>query len=373
LANWQLIIQHISYVSGVGIMATNYQKLVYEVVSRSESADQDEAFSEWVEIETYKIDPEEGEEAAETCLCGKHPIFEVYVLQNRHNRKIIKVGNVCILHFRDGDKMATILRDYKKVKKDIRKRLTQTSLDYMLDKKVKGFQNYKFYSARVSKKITTLSPSELDVIKKVNQLFINFIERANLNRRIKTELQEPEKQHKRTPKEISKTQKYFDVEIYNSEEQWKMQQLIRGMGENESVYEILQSSPFYAEPTTSSLEDSEHGEFIERVMRAARLINLFACIADEDPIDCKAMYKGIPRVRHHFMDFLSGSESTLRTFERPFLVHRRTFPIYAEMLHVMQEAARNEDYCDITPYTENIHRIYTEYGRTDLKDPFYYF
>jgi hypothetical protein len=178
-------------------MATNYKKLVYEVVSRSESGDQDEAFGEWVEIETYKIDPKEGDEAAETCLCGKYPIYEVYVLQNRKNKRKIQVGNVCILHFREGDKMATILRDYKKLKKDILKRLTQTSLDYMWDKKVKGFQNYNFYSARVSRKITTLSPLELSVIKKVNVLFINFIERANLNRRIKDEPLDSKKNHRK--------------------------------------------------------------------------------------------------------------------------------------------------------------------------------
>jgi len=64
------------------------------------------------------------------------------------------------------------------VKKDISKRLSQTSLDYMKAKQVPGFQSYKFYSKRVNRKITTLSDPEMSVIRKVNQLFIDFIERT---------------------------------------------------------------------------------------------------------------------------------------------------------------------------------------------------
>ncbi len=165
----------------------NYKRLCKEVLERSYSQILEEALNEWDLVEVYNTNAEKDfteefeadyEANYETCLCGHHPIAEVFVLRNRSTGEEIKVGNICIRHFDGGDKWEHIITDYKKVKKDISKRISQTSLDFMRDKKVPGFQSYKFYSKRVNRKITTLSDAELSTIKKVNQLFISFIERT---------------------------------------------------------------------------------------------------------------------------------------------------------------------------------------------------
>ena len=153
----------------------NYEKLTYEVIERSRSKDPHLSFQEWDEVFTYVLTTDDD---PETCLCGKHPIYEIFKLRNRVTDEEIMIGNVCIKRFRNGDKLEKVFSDYKKVKKDINKRLSQSTLDYMQAKQVPGFQNYNFYSKRANRKITTLSSSELSVIHKVNQLFINFIERT---------------------------------------------------------------------------------------------------------------------------------------------------------------------------------------------------
>jgi hypothetical protein len=126
----------------------NYKKLCREVLSLSSSQILKEAFNEWDLLEVYNINEKQDftaefesdyEAEYETCLCGKHPIAEVFVLQNRETRKKIKVGNVCILHFDGGDEWEHIVKDYKKVKKDIDKRLSKFTLDYMQVKQVPGF------------------------------------------------------------------------------------------------------------------------------------------------------------------------------------------------------------------------------------------
>lgn len=153
----------------------NYERLTYEVLERSASKNEYLAFQEWDEVYTYILSVFDDE--PETCLCGKHPIYEIFVLNNRITDEKITIGNVCIRRFRNGDKLEKVIKDYKKVKKDINQRLSKTTLDYMLVKQVPGFQSYKFYSKRVNRKKTTLLDSELSLIRKVNQLFIDFIER----------------------------------------------------------------------------------------------------------------------------------------------------------------------------------------------------
>jgi len=152
----------------------NYKRLVAEILERSASKDPLWAFQEWDEVFTYQLTVDED---PETCLCGKHPIYEIFKLRNRITDEDVTIGNVCIQHFREGEKLEKVFKDYKKVKKDINKRLSRSTLDYMLVKQVPGFHNYKFYSKRANKKISTLSSTELSIIRKVNQLFIDFIER----------------------------------------------------------------------------------------------------------------------------------------------------------------------------------------------------
>lgn len=164
-----------------GSEMNNHERLTEEIIERSGSKDPFWSFREWDEVYTYQLSVYDDE--PETCLCGKHPIYEVFKLRNRITDEEIFIGNVCIKRFRHGEKLSKVFSDFKKVKKDINKRLSQTTLDYMRDKKVPGFQNYKFYSNRVNKKITTLSDTELSVIRKVNQLFIDFIERKDTRKR----------------------------------------------------------------------------------------------------------------------------------------------------------------------------------------------
>ena len=152
----------------------NFETLVREVLKRSRSKNYIFAFQEWQEVRTYKIDEEEGKE---TCLCGKHPISEVFVLSNIYTGEEIIIGNVCIRRFKDGEVLEKLFTDYKKVRRDINKRLSQSTIDYMRDKKVPGFQSYNFYSSRRGRKIITLRETELSLIIKVNKMFIEHMER----------------------------------------------------------------------------------------------------------------------------------------------------------------------------------------------------
>lgn len=106
----------------------NHERLVQEVMERSKSKDKFWSFHEWDEVFTYVLT---SDDEPETWFCDKHPIYEIFELRNRVTDEEIIIGNVCIRRFWNGDKLEKVFSDYKKVKKYIKKRLSQSTLDYM--------------------------------------------------------------------------------------------------------------------------------------------------------------------------------------------------------------------------------------------------
>ncbi|MCX7422105.1 MAG: hypothetical protein NT013_21545 [Planctomycetia bacterium] len=70
-----------------------HYELAAKIIELSAAKTWDEVKLEWSLIDVFK------EDEPDTCLCGKFPIYENCVLQNRMNGNQAIVGNVCVKKF----------------------------------------------------------------------------------------------------------------------------------------------------------------------------------------------------------------------------------------------------------------------------------
>ncbi len=104
-------------------------QLTTELLKISSSQTWDEAKLEWNLIDLEKV----SEKESEVCLCGKDPILEICIIQNKINNNIARVGNSCVKKFIN--KADKIFRSISQVKKNIDKSLNAETIDFAFEKK----------------------------------------------------------------------------------------------------------------------------------------------------------------------------------------------------------------------------------------------
>lgn len=104
-------------------------QLTTELLKLSSSQTWDEAKLEWNLIDIEKV----SEEESEVCLCGKDPILEICIIQNKINNNVARVGNSCVKKFIN--KSDKIFRSISQVKKNINKSLNAETIGFAFEKK----------------------------------------------------------------------------------------------------------------------------------------------------------------------------------------------------------------------------------------------
>ncbi len=144
------------------------QKLINEILQRSESKIWDVAKTEWILHEIYEA------EEAETCLCGHYPIIELCVIQNEKNGVLATVGNCCVKKF-IGLPSNLIFQALKRVRKDLSKSLNEEALKYALAHEWINDWEYKFSIDTMKKR--SFSDKQMAVRIKVNEKALRNMKR----------------------------------------------------------------------------------------------------------------------------------------------------------------------------------------------------
>lgn len=116
----------------------NFEQLKAEMLALSNSADWNEAKTEWELHSVVRVSEEQ------FCLCGHHPIFQICTLKNQVNTKLADVGNVCVEKFL-GMRSKRIFSALKRVRLDPSKNLNRDALDIFVNLRVIGLQDRDYY------------------------------------------------------------------------------------------------------------------------------------------------------------------------------------------------------------------------------------
>ncbi len=147
---------------------TDRNKLMREIVERSNATTWHEARLEWViEAIYHQTEPD-------TCLCGHSPIVELCVLRNRLNENQVTVGNVCVKKFMDLPS-DLIFQAVRRISKDISSTLNRPALAHA---RTQGWINSweeEFYSNTMSKRV--LSEKQALKRRQINQVVMTRINR----------------------------------------------------------------------------------------------------------------------------------------------------------------------------------------------------
>lgn len=108
------------------------------------------------------------EESGSFCTCGKNPIKDVFIIENKHNNKTLEIGNECIKHFKAD--YGWVFPQVKRIRKGLTPNLK--FLTYLEDNKKINFFEYKFMVNMRNKKKLSIKQKELHkkIIEKINKL-----------------------------------------------------------------------------------------------------------------------------------------------------------------------------------------------------------
>lgn len=124
------------------------QKLIDGIVELSEGETWDEAKEEWSLIDVF-LDDE-----PTTCMCGKYPIHENCIIQNRHNGNKTTVGNHCVKNFL-GLPSDVIFAGLKRISEDRSKALNGAAIEHAYKKGWLTDWEYDFCTRTMSKRKLT--------------------------------------------------------------------------------------------------------------------------------------------------------------------------------------------------------------------------
>ncbi len=145
-------------------------KLIDEIIARSLSNNWDQAKLEWSLDQVYE------DEQLDTCLCGKYPIKEICIIQNKYNSQLAKVGNCCVKKF-IGLPSDKIFQSVKRVRKNDEKSLNIEAITHAYQK---GWINQWEYDFSVdTMRRRKLSDKQLSKRKQINNLVMLKMRRAN--------------------------------------------------------------------------------------------------------------------------------------------------------------------------------------------------
>lgn len=124
----------------------NFEQLKTEMLALSNSADWNQAKTEWELHSVVRV----GEE--QFCLCGHHPIFQICTLKNQVNTKLADVGNVCVEKFL-GMRSKRIFSALKRVRLDANNNLNKDTLDIFVNFRLIGVQDRDYYISYYRKRV----------------------------------------------------------------------------------------------------------------------------------------------------------------------------------------------------------------------------
>ncbi len=114
------------------------QKLEQEILKRSKSKKIEEARDEWNVIGLYyKDEPHK-------CLCWQTNIKNLCLIRNKITWEECLIWNDCIEHFLNED-FSFLFNDIKKIARDITKAVSDTTLDYCIERWFIYSNNTSFY------------------------------------------------------------------------------------------------------------------------------------------------------------------------------------------------------------------------------------
>lgn len=142
-------------------------QLTTELLKLSSSKTWDEAKLEWNLIDVEKV----SEEESEVCLCGKDPILEICIIQNKINSNTARVGNSCVKKFIN--KSDKIFRSISQIKKDIDKSLNAETISFAFEKQWIAQKDRDFYIDIFRKR--NLSDKQINWKTSINKKVLNKI------------------------------------------------------------------------------------------------------------------------------------------------------------------------------------------------------
>ena len=147
------------------------QQLENEIIKLSNADSWADACAEWNLSYIYFAPTDD----PETCLCGKHPIFELCVIENRHNSNEATVGNVCVNEFL-GFGSDKIFQATKRIKSDDECALNVEAIEYGYEQGWLSDWECEFYTDTWRKR--NLSEKQLGHRVRINRKFLARIEAA---------------------------------------------------------------------------------------------------------------------------------------------------------------------------------------------------
>ncbi len=157
-----------------------FEKLSKQIIKRSLHNEWETAKNEWEFVTGYQ-------QPNSQCLCGKTPIKNVCVLNNKLNGNTAKVGNCCVTKFLDISISDKIFQSIRKLKKDINKSMNADTLEYLKDRDIINEWEYEFYKdTRLKRKPTT---KQLTIRIRINETFLAFINDVNEDDNIEEQIE----------------------------------------------------------------------------------------------------------------------------------------------------------------------------------------
>lgn len=145
-------------------------KLFSEIIALSAEKTWDRAKLEWDLDSVYVADE------PETCLCGKHPIINACVLNNRINGISAIVGNCCVKKF---DLPSNKIFDaIKRISKDEKKSLNTETLQHALQKRWIRERDFGFYQNVMNRPAVALNQKQIKWKIDINRKVLRAIPRS---------------------------------------------------------------------------------------------------------------------------------------------------------------------------------------------------
>ncbi len=151
----------------------SFKRLSSAILALSSATDWELARKEWALIDVIDSDVIDSEECDE-CLCGKKPIFEICIIENKITKKQTEVGNHCVKRFL-GVRSDRIFSAIKRIKKDPIKSLNEDAIVFFRQKGLLNNREYQFLQDVRNKR--DLSEKQLSWRRDINHKILAAIAR----------------------------------------------------------------------------------------------------------------------------------------------------------------------------------------------------
>lgn len=144
----------------------NEERLMLAIVELSQADNFQEARREWFLKTIYK--------AEGTCLCGKHPIFNICIIRNKLNNNEAIVGSSCVEKFIQINSQKLFF-SYAMIEKDLTAFLAKELIEYLYEHEVINEWEKEFLLSTINKKYEWLSEKQKLKRVQINEKVIKYM------------------------------------------------------------------------------------------------------------------------------------------------------------------------------------------------------